>query len=175
MQPSNVQNILQKTHSKKKVWRGTNFAVVREVLRNNYRSRNLIGASLCCLLVALFARGLSWLAVASSPDPTKIIGKGAWCHLQKIPVCAKSAYYSTHPNSHISTGSLRLSHASALRNVIIGNGRTWFLYSKQRLLTQHIRESLQVTPGTFPDFWVGPGNEANALSQTWGSQYMLQC
>ena len=28
------------------------------------------------------------------------------------------------------------------------------------MLTQHIRESLQVTPGPFPDFWVGPGDEA---------------
>ena len=31
------------------------------------------------------------------------------------------------------------------------------------MLTQHIRESLQVTPGMpgpFPDFWVGPGDEA---------------
>ena len=37
----------------------------------------------------------------------------------------------------------------------------WFLYSKQRLLTQHIWEFLQVTPGPFPDFWVGPGDKAN--------------
>ena len=29
------------------------------------------------------------------------------------------------------------------------------------MLTRHIRESLQVTPGPFPDFWVGPGDEAN--------------
>ena len=29
-----------------------------------------------------------------------------------------------------------------------------------RLLTQHIREFLQVTPGPFPNFWVGPGDEA---------------
>ena len=28
------------------------------------------------------------------------------------------------------------------------------------MLTQHIREFLQVTPGPFPDFWVGPGDEA---------------
>ena len=28
------------------------------------------------------------------------------------------------------------------------------------MLTRHIRESLQVTPGPFPDFWVGPGDEA---------------
>ena len=28
------------------------------------------------------------------------------------------------------------------------------------MLTQHIRESLQVTPGPFPNFWVGPGDEA---------------
>ena len=30
------------------------------------------------------------------------------------------------------------------------------------MLTQHLRESLQVTPGPFPDFWVGPGDEAGA-------------
>ena len=30
------------------------------------------------------------------------------------------------------------------------------------MLTRHIRESLQVTPGPFPDFWVGPGDEAMA-------------
>ena len=28
------------------------------------------------------------------------------------------------------------------------------------MLTRHIRENLQVTPGPFPDFWVGPGDEA---------------
>ena len=27
------------------------------------------------------------------------------------------------------------------------------------MLTWHIREFLQVTPGPFPDFWVGPGDE----------------
>ena len=31
----------------------------------------------------------------------------------------------------------------------------WFLYSKRRLLTQHMREFLQVTPGPFPDFLGG--------------------
>ena len=31
------------------------------------------------------------------------------------------------------------------------------------MLTLHIRESLQVTPGPFPDFWVGPGDEATAV------------
>ena len=30
------------------------------------------------------------------------------------------------------------------------------------MLTRHIRESLQVTPGPFPDFWVGPGDEATS-------------
>ena len=30
------------------------------------------------------------------------------------------------------------------------------------MLTWHIRESLQVTPGPFPDFWVGPGDEARS-------------
>ena len=50
--------------------------------------------------------------------------------------------------------SLPLSH---VKNLVIGNGRMWFLYSKWRLLTQHI---LQVIPGPFPDFWVGPGDKA---------------
>ena len=30
------------------------------------------------------------------------------------------------------------------------------------MLTRHIREGLQVTPGPFPDFWVGPGDEATS-------------
>ena len=30
------------------------------------------------------------------------------------------------------------------------------------MLTRHIRESLQVTPGPIPDFWAGPGDEASA-------------
>ena len=30
----------------------------------------------------------------------------------------------------------------------------------RNMLTRHIREFLQVTPGPFPDFWVGPGDEA---------------
>ena len=50
--------------------------------------------------------------------------------------------------------SLLLSHD---KNLVIGNGRTWFLYSKRRLLTQHIQESLQVTPGPFPNFGRGMG------------------
>ena len=33
-----------------------------------------------------------------------------------------------------------------IKNLVIGKGGTWFVYSKQRLLTQHIRESLQVWP-----------------------------
>ena len=28
------------------------------------------------------------------------------------------------------------------------------------MLTWHIRESLQVTPGPFLDFWAGPGDKA---------------
>ena len=28
------------------------------------------------------------------------------------------------------------------------------------MLTRHIREFLQVTPGPFPEFWAGPGDEA---------------
>ena len=45
-------------------------------------------------------------------------------------------------------------------NVIFDNRWTWFLYFKWRLLTQHIQESLQVTPGPLPDFWPGPGDES---------------
>ena len=33
------------------------------------------------------------------------------------------------------------------------------------MLTRHIRESLQVTPGPFPNFWVGPGDEATDTLQ----------
>ena len=41
--------------------------------------------------------------------------------LAKIPVCAESAHYATHPNNHIPyiIDSLHSSRASALRN---GNG-----------------------------------------------------
>ena len=52
--------------------------------------------------------------------------------------------------------------SSHLKNVvIIGNGRTWFLYSKWRLLTQHIQEFLQVWPGPFPSFgtMLGPSRK----------------
>ena len=89
--------------------------------------------------------------------------------LAKIPVCAKLAYYATHPYNHIPYVIDSLCSSHALRNVIIGNGRTWFLYSKWRLLTQHIRESLQVTPAPFPDFWLGLGDEAsvNVLQARW--------
>ena len=52
--------------------------------------------------------------------------------------------------------SLLLSRA---KNLVIGNGRTWFLYSKWRLLTQRIQEFLQVWPGPFPAFWAGSGDE----------------
>ena len=44
---------------------------------------------------------------------------------------------------------------SRVNNLVIGNGRMWFLYSKRRLLTQHIREFLQVWPGPFPIFGWG--------------------
>ena len=33
------------------------------------------------------------------------------------------------------------------------------------MLTRHIRESLQVTPGPFPDFWVGPGDKARGWAR----------
>ena len=35
----------------------------------------------------------------------------------------------------------------------------WFRYSK--LLTQHIRDFLQVWLGPYPNFWAGPGDEAS--------------
>ena len=48
-----------------------------------------------------------------------------------------------------------------VKNVVTGNERTWFLYSKWRILTQHIQKFLHVWPGPFPDFWAGSGNEAS--------------
>ena len=53
--------------------------------------------------------------------------------------------------------------SSCVKNVVIGNGRKWFLYSKWRLLTQHIREYLPVWPGPFSQFWAGPGEEAKNM------------
>ena len=50
--------------------------------------------------------------------------------------------------------SLLLSH---VKNLVIGSGRTWFLYSIRRLLTQQIREFLQVGQGPFPIFGWGLG------------------
>ena len=50
---------------------------------------------------------------------------------------------------------------SRVKNSVIAIGRMWFLYFKRRLLTQHISEFLQVTPGPFPNFWVGAGDKAN--------------
>ena len=46
-------------------------------------------------------------------------------------------------------------HFSCVKNFVIGNGQTRFLYSKRRLLTQQIWEFLQVAPGPFPDFLGG--------------------
>ena len=34
------------------------------------------------------------------------------------------------------------------------------------MLTRHIREYLQVTPGPFHDFWVGPGDEAKGAEHS---------
>ena len=50
---------------------------------------------------------------------------------------------------------------SCVKNVVIGNGRTWFLHSKWRLLTHHIRKFLQMRPGPFPKFLLGPWDEAS--------------
>ena len=46
---------------------------------------------------------------------------------------------------------------SRVKNSVIAIGRMWFLYFKRRLLTQHISEFLQVTPGPFPNFGWGLG------------------
>lgn len=49
-----------------------------------------------------------------------------------------------------------LSHL--MKNLVISNGRIWFVYFKWRLVTQHIRKFLPVWPGPFPVcFWAGPG------------------
>ena len=40
------------------------------------------------------------------------------------------------------------------------------------MLTRHIRESLQVTPGPFPDFWVGPGDEASLRAAILANSHM---
>ena len=66
------------------------------------------------------------LDLASSPGPTPKNPERGLVSLAKIPVCAESAYYATRPNNHIPyvIDVLHSSRASALRNVIIGNGRT---------------------------------------------------
>ena len=64
--------------------------------------------------------------VASSTGPILKNWERGLVSLAKIPICAESAYYATHRNNHIPyvIDSLHSSRASALRNVIIGNGRT---------------------------------------------------
>ena len=47
--------------------------------------------------------------------------------------------------------------SSCVKIVVIGNGQMWFLYSKGRLLAQHIQKFLQVWPGPFPFCWQGLG------------------
>ena len=54
--------------------------------------------------------------------------------------------------------SLLLSH---VKNLVIGNEGTRFIFSKRRLLTQHTWELLQARLGPFPDF----------LSGAWGQGY----
>ena len=96
------------------------------------------------------------LLLASSPGPTQKIGKGT---LAKIPVCAKSAHYATHPNNDILyvIDPLRSSHASALRNVNVipllqtktaDTTHTGIFASNTRPLSQ---------------FLGGPGDEARLL------------
>ena len=46
------------------------------------------------------------------------------------------------------------------RNLVIGIP----LLQTKRLLTQHIRESLEVTQPPFPIFWVGPGDRSLLIS-----------
>ena len=43
------------------------------------------------------------------------------------------------------------------------------------MLTQHIQESLQVTPGPIPNFWVGPGDEAISATSFNGHQTPFPC
>ena len=95
----------------------------------------------CQLFIALQLGGALWRQLAKT-----YTSLGVWRHaypspsprpqapptnrerglvsLAKIPVCAKSACYATHLNNHIPyiIDSLRSPLASALGNVIIGNG-----------------------------------------------------
>ena len=100
--------------------------------------------------------------LASSPGPTLKIGKEAWCHLRKFPYV---------PSKHIMQLVLIITFQchrlvmfvtckcskECYNWQLIGSGQIWFLYSKRRLLTQHMQESLQVTPGPFPIFGQGLG------------------
>ena len=52
---------------------------------------------------------------------------------------------------------------SRVKNLVIGNGRMWFLYSKQRLLTQHVRNFCKWHHVPFPIFGVGPVDKANTI------------
>ena len=108
------------------------------------------------------------------PRPRPKIGKGAWCHLQKLQYV---------PSQHIMQLILIITfyvidllHSSCgkcFKECYNWQWRTWFLYSKRRLLTQHIQESLQVTSGPFPDFWAGPGDKANATPPVYSLQKCL--
>ena len=88
--------------------------------------------------------------------------------LANFSVCAESAYYATHPNNHIYVIDLvRLSRGKNSKEcyIIETECYNWQWTNVIPLLqtktadTAH-REYLQVTPGPFPDFWVGPGDEA---------------
>ena len=64
------------------------------------------------------------------------------------------------------SSGLGMSLPLPVKNLVTDNGRMWYVYSKQRLLTQRIRRFLQVWPGHFPDFRVGPVNEASFVVLT---------
>ena len=46
--------------------------------------------------------------------------------------------------------------------IVISNGQTWFLYSKQRLLTQHIREFFASETRPLSGFLAEPGDKATS-------------
>ena len=85
--------------------------------------------------------------------------------LANFPVCAESGCYVTIACLTWSRCS-QLLMALQSRWTDLATERLQtnpVLYPKQRQLTQHIREYLQVTPGSFPNFWVGAGDEATLI------------
>ena len=95
--------------------------------------------------------------------------------LANFHICAESACYATITCLTWSRGSQVLLMRLIMRSMLASFpfSRMWFLYSKRRLLTQHIWEFLQVIPDSFPDFWVGPGDEATAHAGPWTMHILL--